>query len=152
MNVRVYNMPIGPVTVMTDDTAVTELSFGEAEEKGEETEIMTRVYNELFEYFEGTRKIFDLPLRIEGTPFQIKVWYELQKIPWGETRTYGEIAKLIGNEKACRAVGAACGKNPIGILIPCHRIIGANGDLTGFAGGIQIKKTLLSFEEEMFSF
>lgn len=104
------------------------------------------VIAQLQEYFQGKRKEFSLPLDLRGTPFQIKVWRALQKVRYGETATYGEIARKIGKPNAFRAVGNACGANPIPIVIPCHRIIGKNGDLTGFAGGLEIKRQLLEFE------
>lgn len=101
---------------------------------------------ELAEYFAGGRRSFDLPLRAAGTPFQRAVWAELLKIPYGETRTYGELARAVGRPSAARAVGGACHVNPICILIPCHRVIGAGGALTGFAGGIEVKRSLLELE------
>jgi len=97
-------------------------------------------------YFKGTLKHFNVRLNPMGTPFQKQVWEALREIPYGETRSYGEIAEQIGRQKACRAVGAANGKNPIPIIIPCHRVIGKNGKLTGFALGIEIKETLLRLE------
>jgi methylated-DNA-[protein]-cysteine S-methyltransferase len=101
---------------------------------------------QLTEYFAGTRKSFDLPLDFSGTPFQKQVWSELLKIPFGQTRTYGEIADAIGKPRAFRAVGAANGKNPISIVAPCHRVIGKDGSLTGFAGGLKAKECLLGIE------
>ena len=103
---------------------------------------------ELREYFVGKRKIFDLPVKPEGTDFQKNVWEHLQQIPYGQTRTYGDLATMIGNKKASRAVGMANHCNPILILIPCHRVIGANGSLTGYAAGIEAKKYLLRMEKE----
>lgn len=102
---------------------------------------------ELEEYFAGKRKHFDLPLEGEGTDFQKKVWKELENIPYGETRTYGEVAKMINNPKAVRAIGMANHNNPILILVPCHRVIGADGSLTGYAAGIEAKRYLLEFEK-----
>ncbi len=101
---------------------------------------------QLTEYFSGTRTEFDLPLAPEGTEFQRAVWRQLQGIPYGETIAYGELARRVGNPKASRAVGAANGANPIPIVIPCHRLIGANGKLTGFGGGLPVKEALLSLE------
>lgn len=103
---------------------------------------------ELEEYFAGKRKNFDLPLAGEGTDFQKQVWEQLQRIPYGETRTYGEIAKIMGRPKASRAIGMANHNNPILILVPCHRVIGADGSLTGYAAGIEAKKYLLEFEKK----
>lgn len=101
---------------------------------------------QLNEYFAGARRRFDLPLDFQGTEFQKQVWQALLDIPYGETRSYGQIAQSIGNPKSVRAVGAANGKNPISIIAPCHRVIGASGALTGFAGGLEAKALLLSLE------
>jgi methylated-DNA-[protein]-cysteine S-methyltransferase len=103
---------------------------------------------QLEEYFAGTRKVFDLPLQMSGTDFQVQVLRELQQIPYGQTVSYGEIAKRIGRPKAMRAVGAANGRNPLPIIIPCHRVIGSSGDLTGFGGGLDTKEALLCLEAE----
>ena len=103
---------------------------------------------QLNEYFAGSRKEFDLPLRLTGTEFQVSVLEALQDIPYGETTSYGEIAKRIGRPKAVRAVGAANGRNPIPIVVPCHRVIGSTGDLTGFGGGLDTKEALLRLEAE----
>jgi len=103
---------------------------------------------QLDEYFSATRKNFDLNINIEGTKFQTKVWYELMKIPYGETITYKTLAKRIGNSNAARAVGNANGKNPISIIIPCHRVIGSDGNLTGYGGGTDRKQWLLDYEEK----
>ena len=98
------------------------------------------------EYFSGMRRAFELPLRLNGTEFQQRVWRELLKIPFGETRTYGQLAKRLGNPNGSRAVGLANGRNPIAVIVPCHRVIGADGSLTGFGGGIERKEWLLSHE------
>ena len=108
--------------------------------------ILLETQKQLSEYFEGQRKVFDLPLDFEGTEFQEKVWQALLSIPFGETRSYKDIAEQIGNVKAVRAVGAANGKNPISIIAPCHRVVGANGKLVGFAGGLENKDVLLKLE------
>ena len=113
-----------------------------------DTKLLVKAKNELEEYFEGKRKEFDLPLKQEGTEFQKKVWNALSKIPYGEKRTYKEIAKMIGNEKASRAVGMANNKNNIPIIIPCHRVIGSNGKLVGYALGLDIKQYLLDLESK----
>ncbi|MDD5923015.1 MAG: methylated-DNA--[protein]-cysteine S-methyltransferase [Eubacteriales bacterium] len=102
---------------------------------------------ELLEYFSGKRKVFDLPLSPEGPDFQKNVWGHLREIPYGETRTYGELAQMAGNRKASRAVGMANHVNPILIMIPCHRVIGADGSLTGYAAGLEVKKYLLGLEK-----
>ena len=111
-----------------------------------ETPLIKCAAKQLEEYFSKKRKKFDLPLNPEGTEFQLKAWEALQCIPYGETRTYGEIAAAIGNPKASRAVGMANNKNPIHIIIPCHRVIGANGSLVGYASGLEIKQMLLELE------
>ena len=108
--------------------------------------ILLETQKQLNEYFTGQRQIFDLPLDFEGTEFQQKVWQALLTIPFGETRSYKQIAEQIGNVKAVRAVGAANGKNPISIIAPCHRVVGANGKLVGFAGGLENKDVLLRLE------
>lgn len=112
----------------------------------EQNPILKKTEKQLKEFFEGNRIIFDLPLDFKGTDFQKTVWSELLRTPFGQLRSYGDIAKAIGNPKAMRAVGAANGKNPISIICPCHRIIGADGSLTGFAGGLKVKETLLRLE------
>jgi methylated-DNA-[protein]-cysteine S-methyltransferase len=108
--------------------------------------VLREAERQLGEYFAGKRTAFDLKLRFVGTEFQNKVWAALLRIPFGETRSYGQIARELGNPKAMRAVGAANGKNPISIVAPCHRVIGASGDLTGFAGGLEAKAYLLALE------
>ena len=104
------------------------------------------IIKQLYEYFSGDRHDFEVPLRLDGTPFQISVWNELRRIPFGSTTTYGEIASRIGNPKAVRAVGLANGRNPLPIIVPCHRVIGSNGTLTGFGGGLENKMRLLDLE------
>jgi methylated-DNA-[protein]-cysteine S-methyltransferase len=104
------------------------------------------IFNQLKEYFEGRRKVFDVPLDIEGTDFQKRVWNELQKIPYGKTISYKALSEKLGDVKSIRAVGKANGQNPVAIIIPCHRVIGANGSLTGYAGGLAIKEKLLHLE------
>ncbi|RZG44318.1 methylated-DNA--[protein]-cysteine S-methyltransferase [Acinetobacter wuhouensis] len=109
--------------------------------------ILLETQKQLNEYFAGQRQVFDLPLDFEGTEFQQKVWQALLTIPFGETRSYKQIAEQVGNVKAVRAVGAANGKNPISIIAPCHRVVGANGKLVGFAGGLENKDILLKIEK-----
>lgn len=111
-------------------------------------ELVKACEKELSEYFSGKRKSFDLPLLPEGSDFQKKVWEKLLKIPYGETRTYGELAEMTGDKKASRAVGMANNNNPILILIPCHRVIGSDGSLTGYVAGVEAKKYLLQLEKE----
>ena len=108
--------------------------------------ILTKAETQLSQYFAGKRQHFDLPLDPQGTPFQRAVWDALLAIPFGETRTYGQLAKQLGNPNATRAVGAANGRNPIAIIVPCHRVVGSTGKLTGFAGGLHTKSFLLELE------
>lgn len=115
------------------------------------TPLLGQARRELDEYFSGTRREFDLPLSLHGTPFQKSVWRELLRIPYGRTVTYGELAERIGNPKACRAVGMANNRNPVVIIVPCHRVIGADGNLTGYAGGLDVKQKLLELERRTLS-
>ncbi len=115
---------------------------------GKKTKFTEYVVGQLSEYFDGSRKMFDFKYELRGTEFQKKVWNALLQIPYGETRTYKDIAIAVGNEKACRAVGLANNKNPISIAVPCHRVIGVNGKLVGYAGGLEIKEYLLKMESE----
>lgn len=129
---------------------LSELKYFRNNETGNDCEPMDarekELEKQLREYMDGERKSFSIPLKPNGTPFQKKVWNELLKIPYGEVRTYGEIAKAVGCPKGARAVGLACNKNPIIILIPCHRVVGKNGKLTGYACGIDVKEKFLSLE------
>jgi methylated-DNA-[protein]-cysteine S-methyltransferase len=109
-------------------------------------ELLADARRQLSEYFAGERTTFDLPLRPAGAPFQLRVWEALLRIPYGETASYGELARELGHPTAARAVGAANGRNPIAIVVPCHRVIGANGSLTGYAGGLECKRALLDLE------
>ncbi|MBE6111855.1 MAG: methylated-DNA--[protein]-cysteine S-methyltransferase [Peptococcaceae bacterium] len=118
----------------------------EADMDPRETALLLEAKRQLEEYFAGIRASFSLPLAPEGTEFQKSVWQQLEAIPFGETRTYGQIAAAAGNPKACRAAGGAIHKNPIAIMIPCHRVIGADGSLTGFASGLDVKEALLRLE------
>jgi len=113
-----------------------------------ETPLLKKAVEQLEDYFKGTLKEFDLPLAPNGTKFQQSVWRALQDIPYGETKSYGEVARSIGNPKAARAVGMANNRNPIAIFIPCHRVIGVNGKLVGYGGGIDIKEILLGLEKK----
>lgn len=114
--------------------------------------VAEEVFRQLNEYFAGKRCIFDLPLDLRGTPFQLHVWQALRAIPYGTTCSYGDIARTIGRPRAARAVGRAIGSNPVGIIIPCHRVIGSRGDLRGFGGGLDIKEKLLRLEGALASF
>lgn len=141
------NSPIGFIKITANDEAINEVTFVENEEEDKPNALTQEAVNQLMEYFEGKRKVFDLPLSPIGTPFQQAVWKALCSIPYGETRSYGEIAKMIGNPKASRAVGMANNRNPISIIIPCHRVIGASGKLVGYGGGIDKKIYLLNLEK-----
>ncbi len=133
-----------------EDGFVVSLDFGEGEmDENAPPRVLAlwdRARGELLEYFEGKRREFDLPLKYRGTDFQCLVWEGLKKIPYGQTRSYGGLAGMIGRPGAARAVGGACNKNPISIIIPCHRVIGADRTLTGFGGGLEIKTRLLELE------
>jgi len=112
-----------------------------------ETPLIKKAALQFGEYFKGKRKSFNLPLTMSGTDFQMKVWNALKKIPYGKTISYGELAAMIGNPKACRAVGMANNRNPIAIIVPCHRVIGSDGSLTGYGGGLKLKSLLLELEK-----
>ena len=143
-----YNTVIGFITLEEDNGEIVRISFGKECGKIEENNTLAQAFKEIDEYLKGERKYFTFPYRISGTEFQKKVYRELLKIPYGETRTYKDIALSIGNEKACRAVGNANNKNKLPIIVPCHRVIGSNNDLTGYAGGLNIKKYLLNLENK----
>lgn len=148
--------PVGPITLTATDEAVIGLRFGTAVPEGsllcsEEEEaapLLREAAAQLREYFTGARRAFTLPLAPAGTAFQQRVWKALRTIPCGETRTYKQIAEQIGRNRAYRAVGMANNRNPIAILIPCHRVIGHDGRLTGYAGGLGIKERLLDLEKK----
>lgn len=146
-----YDTPIGKIGIAEKEGYITDLFFHESKAPSEveikETHLLKKASEQLFEYFSGKRMEFDLPLLPEGKSFESKCWEILQTIPYGETRSYGQQAVLLGNPKACRAVGGANSRNPISIFIPCHRVIGANGSLTGFGGGLEIKRFLLALEK-----
>ncbi len=138
---------IGLLTIVEKGGYLTKLYFGRVTEGKEKcTSLIAKAFTQLEEYFKGKRKEFDLPLLPQGTAFQKSIWRELIKITYGETQTYKNIAIAIGNPKACRAVGMANNKNPIPIIIPCHRVIGTSGKLTGYAGGLGVKERLLELE------
>lgn len=144
--------PIGPLGVGEEDGAVTLILFaGQQPPEGYregETPLLEEAWAQLERYFAGELRQFSLPLAPAGTPFQQAVWRALEEIPYGETRSYGEIAGQVGRPKASRAVGAANHRNPIPIVIPCHRVIGAGGTLTGYGGGLDRKRLLLDLERQ----
>ena len=149
----VVDSPYGPLTLVAEDGVLCGLymtaqrhrppeeNFGPREDS-----LFAEAEEQLEAYFASELKEFTVPLRLHGTPFQRTVWAELRKIPYGETRSYGDLAETLGNPGASRAVGLANGKNPIGIIVPCHRVVGADGSLTGYGGGLDRKKRLLDFE------
>ena len=141
----VKNSPVGAYSIGYDGDVITSVTFGEAGESVPSPAAL-EAERQLAEYFAGTRKTFDLPIRMVGTEFQRKVWQALLDIPYGETRTYGDIARAVGNSRACRAVGGANHVNPICIIVPCHRVVASNG-IGGYGEGIEIKKILLELEK-----
>jgi methylated-DNA-[protein]-cysteine S-methyltransferase len=148
----VIDSPVGPLTIrVNDDGALEEIRFGDvgraSARPGGLKPALRYVIDQLNEYFAGNRREFDLPLAPRGTPFQLACWNELQRIAYGSTISYSELARRIAKPAAVRAVGAANGANPIPIIIPCHRVIGANGTLTGYGGGLHIKRALLAIEQ-----
>lgn len=143
---RVMDTPVGKLTLCADGEGITALKFGAQSGRADASPVLDHAQRELEEYFAGRRRAFSVPLSMHGTPFQQKVWRALAEIPYGETISYGELARRVGNEKACRAVGMANHVNRIPIFIPCHRVVGANGRLTGYAGGLEIKRILLETE------
>ncbi|MGI9545255.1 MAG: methylated-DNA--[protein]-cysteine S-methyltransferase [Cyclobacteriaceae bacterium] len=140
--------PVGPLKIESSLTGLKSIHFVEQMRpiNGNAPEILTQTVSELEEYFAGRRKEFSVHLDPDGTPFQLSVWKELMKIPFGRTTSYIKVAVQLGDVKAIRAVGGANGKNPIPIIIPCHRVIGSNGQLTGYAGGLPRKRWLLDHE------
>ena len=151
---EIIDLPIGPFTVIVNAAgAVTELhTYDKTDELRTRPDTIpdsvatADVRRQLEEYSRGERKEFDLPISPKGTPFQHSVWQKLVEIPYGQTRTYGELATLLGNPNASRAVGRANATNPISIIVPCHRVIGTSGELTGYAGGLPVKRRLLELE------
>ena len=149
--------PIGTLTLAAEDGMLTDVLFEDNRyppdqsgwQRDDADPVLRQALRQLAEYFAGTRRAFDLPLAARGTSFQQQVWAALTHIPFGETRSYGQQARMIENDKAVRAVGLANGKNPIPIIIPCHRVIGANGSLTGFGGGLPRKQWLLAHESRL---
>jgi methylated-DNA-[protein]-cysteine S-methyltransferase len=149
----IHEGPEGPLLLaLDDDGALVRLHFAHrrdhVEDGWQRDDVALDAWrDQLDEYFAGTRTTFDLPLRLHGTTFQVEVWEQLRRIPYGETISYGELAKRVDRPEAARAVGAANGQNPIAIVVPCHRVIGADGSLTGFGGGLDWKRRLLDLEQ-----
>src|SRR6185295_2624317 len=142
-----YSSPVGLLLIEANDASIVLLSFEAKKEKPEESSKLTdKCVRQLEEYFAGKRKSFDLPLAPDGTVFQKQVWNQLQKIPFAKTISYLQLARELGDEKKIRAAGTANGKNPIAIIIPCHRVIGSDGSMVGYGGGLWRKKWLLEWE------
>lgn len=149
----VIDSPYGPLTLVADDGTLCGLYMSEQRHRPPEETFGARddtpfgaAEEQLTAYFAGELTEFTLQLRLHGTPFQRSVWEQLTKIPYGETRTYGDLADVLGNPNASRAVGLANGRNPVGIIVPCHRVVGSDGSLTGYGGGLERKQRLLDFE------
>jgi methylated-DNA-[protein]-cysteine S-methyltransferase len=151
-----YDSPVGTLTLVASDAGLravmwpgepaARVGLGGAEIARGKAPVLAETARQLDGYFAGTRTTFDLPLDLAGTPFQVAAWRALGAIPYGETRTYAEQAALLGRPTAVRAVGAANGRNPISIVLPCHRVVGSDGALRGFAGGVDVKRRLLDIE------
>jgi methylated-DNA-[protein]-cysteine S-methyltransferase len=156
-----FASPVGELLLTASDAALTGVYFStsrrgpppahhadwiEADGQGPASALLARARQQLTEYFDGTRTSFDLPLEALGSAFEHRVWNALRTIPYGTTTSYGDLARRLGDPKGSRAIGAANGKNPIPIIVPCHRVVGANGDLTGFGGGLERKRWLLEHE------
>ncbi len=149
MNYTTYKYKIGYLKFgYQKDTLLSIEYLKESNDLGDETEFSKEIDKQFKEYFSGSRKSFNIKYKLIGTPFQISVWEELAKIPYGETRTYKDIAKNVGNDKASRAVGMANNKNNLLLIIPCHRVVGSNKKLVGFAIGLDVKEYLLKLEKE----
>lgn len=144
----IYASPIGALQVTEEDQCITRLCFAPADTAptAPDTPLLCRAAEELDEYFAGTRQSFTLPLRAQGTAFQMQVWAALSTIPYGRTRSYAQMAEAVGQPWAYRAVGTANHKNPLPIFLPCHRVVGADGSLTGYVGGLEAKAYLLALE------
>ena len=154
-NILFVSTKIGKIGIQEDGSGITGVFFeNELPKKNpascaqRETPLLQTAAREILEYLDGNRKAFTVPLSMNGTAFQMADWKALMTIPYGETRSYQEIAHLIGKPRACRAVGHANNQNPISIIIPCHRVIGKNGSMTGYGGGLAIKEFLLNLERE----
>lgn len=149
---RIVDSPIGPLTLISEGDALTAIRFGAESgiSPNEQSEILDCAAQQLEEYFSGRRRAFSVSIRPSGTPFQLSVWQALAGIPYGETVCYADIAVSIGNPKACRAVGMANNRNPLPIIVPCHRVVGKDGKLVGYAGGLETKEWLLKLEKQEF--
>lgn len=138
--------PVGPLGLVASERGLRRILWPGEPGAGGDEEVLATAAVQLREYFAGTRRTFDVPLELEGTDFQRRAWLALAEIPYGETRSYGEQARRLGVPRAARAIGAANGANPLPIVLPCHRLVGADGSLTGFGGGLDVKRWLLEHE------
>ena len=147
----IYRTPMGRVAIESDGEAITRFAFGPAKLQGREhaTVLTNRASSQVLEYLSGKRREFDMTTHAKGTEFQHAVWDAISAIPYGETRTYAQIAQAVGKPKALQAVGQACGHNPVPLFVPCHRVVGSNGKLGGYAFGSTIKKFLLELEAKV---
>lgn len=146
-HIGLYPCPFGFFRIVEEEDAVVAIDVvKERQEEERPSEVTDWAARELHEYLEGERRAFTFPYRLVGTPFRLQVWKELEKVPYGETTTYKRLAEAIGRPGAYHAVGGAVGANPLGIVVPCHRVIGTNGSLTGYAWGLPMKETLLELE------
>ena len=145
----IIETPIGNIKIEENDGSIVRIQHTDEPSLESSNILLCEAKKQLTEYFEGKRKVFDLPLNPAGTEFQQNVWNALKEIPYGETRSYKQIAERIGNPAACRAVGMANNKNPIMVVVPCHRVIGSNGSLTGYAFGTDMKNWLLQLEKSV---
>ena len=143
-----YDSPLGAICIGYEDDSITAIRRTNCDFVHDPSPVSDLANMQLQEYFRGARRSFDFPCKPEGTPFQLVVWETLRGIPYGEIRTYGQIAAAIGKPGAARAVGMACNRNPLWIVIPCHRVVGSNQSLTGYAGGLDMKRSLLALEKE----
>lgn len=149
MYTKIMDSPIGSLILRADDRGICEIRLrreGEMIRENAVCPLLVEAERQLQVYFTGQRMAFDLPLSMQGTPFERAVWGQLRAISYGETKTYGQIAAQLGKPAASRAVGAACGRNPLLIVVPCHRVVGGAGRLTGFAAGLDAKRSLLALE------
>ena len=146
---KLIESPIGSLTLVSDGESLTAIRFGDTTRDLCSCPVLEQAAEELAEYFAGERRVFTVPLNARGTKFQRAVWAALCEIGYGETASYAQIATRIGNPKACRAVGSANHCNPIPIMVPCHRVIGKNRSLTGYAGGLEMKRALLQLEQTL---
>ena len=147
-NFTAFKTPVGIMTVAAEGDKIISAGIEGGKSADAQTAVLKNAKKQMLEYFEGKRKSFGLPLKFPAgtSAFRLKIWKEMAKIPYGKTETYGRLAAKAGNSKASRAAGGACNKNPFIIILPCHRVVGSNGNLTGYAGGIHIKKYLLELE------